>query len=209
MVELIDAVLDPGKHRALDAAITAHLLSELPRTRRLLLERMGWIAASGCTPIEAQAITYQVIEEQKRTLDPDKRRRLTNVLVNGLQEEEWDKAKHRLLIRLVSEIESEHVMVLNGLAGGRRLGQPEIDESTLSPEEQVRRAMTWKAIRPALVRELIARGLITEMTDSKVTASPYPAPGQTVGRPKVELNQRTAISELGRELLELLRDPDE
>ena len=65
--------------------------------------------ASGCTPHEANIIAHQVFEAQKRTLDDDKRRRLSNVLINGLCTEHWDKATHRLMVRLAEELEEEHV----------------------------------------------------------------------------------------------------
>jgi hypothetical protein len=209
VVELIDALLDPdpGSNRKLDAAFREYVLSELPRLRHLLLERMDRIAASGCTPLEAQAITYQVIEEQKRTLDPDKRRRLTNVLVNGLQEEGWDKVKHRLLVRLASEIEGEHIFVLNNFMNGLLARKP--IPTDLPEDERRRREATWREIFPVLVRELVARGLIIETTDSKIKESPYPRPGRTAGDPKLEVKQKTELSHLAGDLLKMLRDPED
>lgn len=112
VIGLLNKLLDPNKRRALDAAITEHVLAEIPRVVQVLTERIAKLSASGCTPEEASIIAYQVFEAQKRTLDGDKRRRLSNVLINGLCSPQWDRATHRLMLRFTDELEEEHIQRL-------------------------------------------------------------------------------------------------
>lgn len=109
LLNYLKALLDPHMRRRLDEEITLHVLSEIPRVKRLLEERIDEVAASGCTAHEANIIAHQVIEAQQRTLDEEKRRRLSNVLVNGLCVDHWKKARHRLMVRFATELEEEHV----------------------------------------------------------------------------------------------------
>jgi hypothetical protein len=197
--------LDPDMRARLDNEITMHVLSEIPRIMRLLDERIDDVVASGCTPHEANIIAHQVIEAQQRTLDEEKRRRLSNVLVNGLCAKEWSKARHRLMVRLASELEEEHVEVLK--------------QASLFP----RRWIAAGTMRRALERELISRGLLEEETkqvrNPKWKAPPAPKldarGGIVMPRPTREERVPEFIdeisvrrSDLGREFLEHLRDPE-
>jgi len=199
LLSYLAAKLDPNMRRQLDEEITLHVLSEIPRIKRLLEERIDDVAASGCTPHEANIIAHQVIEAQQRTLDEDKRRRLSNVLLNGLRVEHWDKARHRLIVRLASELEEEHVECLQHAWTRRR---------------------ATGAVQRAIERELFSRGLLDE--ESKEIPNPrWRAPavdGQ--GRklrqagllqehvPEFIDEKSVRISDLGREFLDHLRDPE-
>src|ERR1051325_2338569 len=103
------ALLDPNMRRRLAQEIEDHVLVELPRIVRLIEDRCADLEARGCTPHEANIIAYQVIEAQKRTLDEEKRARLTNVLINGLAAGHWDRVTHRLMVRYAVELEEEHI----------------------------------------------------------------------------------------------------
>lgn len=202
----LDAQLAPHMRKRLDEEIITHVLSEIPRIKRLLEERIDDVAASGCTAHEANIIAHQVIEAQQRTLDEQKRRRLSNVLVNGLCAEAWSKARHRLMVRLASELEEEHVDVLQ--------------RAPLVP----RRGYTVVGMRRALERELISRGLLVE--EAKQVPNPKwkppPAPKMDarggIVMPRDSRRERlpefieeisVRRSDLGRDFLEHLRDPEE
>src|SRR4051794_19625837 len=109
VLKYITTMMDPELRRALDQEIESFVLSELPRIHRLIEERIDQVQAAGCSVEEALIIAHQVYEAQKRTLDAGKRRRLSNVLVNGLATPQWDKARHRLMVRLTEELEEEHI----------------------------------------------------------------------------------------------------
>ena len=203
VVELVGSLLDPDRRIQLAAMITDYVLSELPRMKRLLEQRCQAIEASGCSPVEAQIIAFQTIEAQKRTLDDEKRRLLTNVLVNGLCVARWNKAKHRLLIRLTSELEPEHIERLRQLTQRNYIGMRRWPE--LSEEEESERLEAWREITPALTGELVARGLIDEKLESKRSGAR--AIGERAGDLKLETKHE--IAKLGRELLDHLRDPDD
>lgn len=201
ILELLSAMFDPGKRRALDDAITTYVLAELPRMRRLLEERIDQVAASGCSPVEAQIIVFQVIEAQRRTLDNAKRCLLTNVLVNGLARARWDKARHNLMVRLASELEPEHVEVLREHVGLRQ--PPTAKWPDASPRELEEREHDWWQLKGALEAELTARGLLNQTTTTGYS-NEYARPGT---QPKLQTNRKVSISELGRDLLAHLQEP--
>lgn len=210
----IKALLDPNAH--LDGEITSYLLDEIPRLHSLLArfeKKIEEAEARGLTPKDAMLLTHHVIEEQKRTLDEDKRRRLSNVLINGFSWPDWDKTTHRLMVRLTAELEEEHVARLRRDV---RTGE-EIQEHNERHFERINREPPLSetvirqqaAVAGAIERELVARGLLNE-EQSAVPArlatrdeinNRKPAPT------KIEVTRR--ISHLGWLLLAHLRDPED
>lgn len=210
------AMLDPGLRRKLDDEITNHVLEEIPRILRILEARIEDVKASGCTVHEANIIAHQVFEAQHRTLDDEKRRRLSNVLINGLCAAPWDKARHRLLIRLTSELEEEHIVVLQWHAATpdeRRT----MDAQNPEPTPMVETAPGVKEWRPtpeleqrwdfhdALQRELVSRALLIETPTPKVVRVGIDESAEVED---VELDWSVELAPLGRLLLSHLRDPD-
>lgn len=210
----LKSLLDPNKRRLLDEQIITHVLEEIPRIVRLLDERVADVRASGCTPEEANIIAHQVVEAQKATLDADKRRRLSNVLINGLLTPRWDKVKHRLLIRLTAELEEEHIAVLRReIRTSAEIQQEERAARSLTQngETYLQAIATFReqqAIAIALDRELLARGLMNEVTKPKLKMQDFNSSRERRAVENVELVTRTSISSLGRDLLEYLRDPE-
>jgi hypothetical protein len=211
------SLLDPGLRRQLDEEITNHVLSEIPRIVRVLEARIHDVSASGCSVHEANIIAHQVLEAQRRTIDDDKRRRLSNVLINGLCSPAWSKALHRLLVRLTSELEEEHIAVLRWYAA-----TPEernaLDALENEPSPMVETAPGVKEWRPtaehrkrwdlhdALVRELVSRALVLEIPTPKITRPTGEPHSKAVN--DVELDWNNEIAPLGLTLLEHLRDPE-
>jgi hypothetical protein len=199
---------DPDKRKALDAEITNYLLSEVPRIILLIEERDRELRAAGCTPLEAQVIAYQTLEDQKRTLDTEKRARLTNVLVNGLCDSKRDAVKHRLLLRLTSELEEEHIDRLRRytMDAHQLRAQAPTEPYSLDREYQ-ERLRESNAVEDALRRELVARGLLEQETKPKLKKQRVEVAGQTPLVEDLELVTTTNITRLGRALLEYLKDP--
>lgn len=207
-IKYLSARLDPNKSRALDEEITAYVLAELPRLKQLIDERFAQIEASSLTHEETLIIIHQTFDSMQRTLDQEKRRRLTNVLVNGLCAS-LDKVKLRLLIRLTAEIEEEHIEVLRleARTPDERLRdlQARPPGPTIIPTP--REVYEEQAIGRALDRELVARGLLSENIKPKVKTQAFQSTGDRLAVEKVELETRITISKLGRDLLAFLRDP--
>lgn len=199
-IKKITAILDYEMSRALDAEITAHVLSEIPRLLSLLQERIHEIDAAKCSPEEVQIIVYQAIDEQRRTLDGDKRRRLTNVLINGLTAEERDLAEHRLLLRATGELEEEHIDILARWNAAPTL--PPEQANLYPPPEHLLRA---SEVRQALIRELVRLGMLTQKTSTEQKRGMRKA-GERSGQ--VELTTTTQLSRLGARFLKFLRDPE-
>jgi hypothetical protein len=210
--------IDPN--RGIEEATDAFVLEELPRIVALLDSRAAEIQASGCTHEEAKIIAHQVIEAQRRTIDPDKRRRLSNVLVNGLCDPNWNKAKHRLLIRLTSELEEEHIAELRYYTQTPEERQREAAARPQEPSAMVETSPgkhEWKptreqrerwAVGDALVRELISRGLLLETPSPKIVRpSSHDDPDEHFVD-DVELDWSTEVSELAYTLLAHLKDPE-
>ena len=185
----------------------------------MLQERLADIQASGCSPEEACIIAYQVVEAQRRTLDDEKRRRLSNVLLSGLCQQHWDKSKHRLLLRLTSELEEEHIAMLRWYAQSpeersrereARDEKPlfvEMSPGVLGPTPEGRELM---AVEDALMRELVSCGLLIETQEAHVTQEPLDDEEIFTGRGRVQdvaFDWSTEISPLGRALLAHLEEP--
>lgn len=215
VVSYLKAMADPGKRRLLEEQKDEHVLSELPRIIGLLEDRCADLEARGCTPVEANIIAHQVIEAQKRTLDEEKRHRLTNVLVNGLSAEHWDKATHRLMVRLASDLEEEHIERLrrhdlrhaNHAIRERDRQASEVKATRAS----LRRAFDHDAVVNSLERELIALGLLEEVRGPRPFAKPT-----TVGKwpddheyAAKDMQTSNKIARLGEMFLDYLRDPAE
>lgn len=209
------ALLDPNKRRQLEQAIEDHVLLELPRIVRLLEERCADLEARGCTPYEANVIAYQVIEAQKRTLDEEKRARLTNVLINGLAADRWDKVTHRLMVRYAVELEEEHIERLKAYVSDEFHSYAEAEAARKAEEERlhldgdaaVRHWMLRDEVNRALDRELLGRALLVEerkprMVPRRVLRPGIPG-GVVVGAEEVQ----TRITELGATFLQYLRAP--
>lgn len=215
----LKAILDPSLRRKLDEEITNHVLSEIPRILRILEARIQEVQASGCTVQEANIIAHQVVEAQQRTLEEEKRRRLANVMVNGLCAPRWDRVRVRLLLRLTSELEEEHITLLQRYAmspeeraaiAARDAHAPTMVETEAgqrvwrpSPEHVER----WE-LTDALTRELVSRALVLEIPSAKVIRSfggfeESPGAGEDV-----EIDWANEIAPLGLSLLEHLRDPE-
>ena len=219
----IRKAMDPGRSRALDKAVTEHILEEIPRIVRLLQERINEVNASGCTWEDVKIISEQVFDAQRRTIDQDKRRRLSNVLINGFCAPAWDKATHRLMVRLTAELEEEHVERLQraatrtfqGFVGRQRprLGVGVIidDDPALQHLPQNERGQIYmerKAVGRGIERELIARGLMDEVTQEiPRLASREETNKKIKPTPRTELVPR--ISALGRRFLDYLKDPEQ
>lgn len=215
----LKAMLDPGLRRKLDEEIANHVLSEIPRILRVLEARIQDVSASGCTVQEANIIAHQVIEAQQRTLDEEKRRRLSNVLINGLSSPRWDKAKVRLLIRLTSELEEEHIALLQWYAATREEREA-MDAQRNEPSPMVETSPGVKEWRPtvdheerwaledALQRELVSRALLVETTTPQIVR-PVGEEDEVRGYvDSVKLDWSHEVAPLGRSLLEHLRDPE-
>jgi hypothetical protein len=214
----LKSLLDPGMRRQLDEEITNQVLSEIPRILRILEARIEDVSSSGCSVHEANIIAHQVLEAQRRTLDDDKRRRLSNVLINGLCSPNWSKARHRLLVRLTSELEEEHIALLQWYAA-----TPEerkvLDARDDEPSPMVETARGDKEWRPtaehhrrwdlqdALTRELVSRALLLETPTPKITR-PLGSPDSDAVE-DVELDWSKEVAPLGLSLLEQLRDPED
>jgi len=216
----LKAILDPGLRRKLDEEITAHVLAEIPLVLHLLEERIEDVRASGCSVHEANIVAQQVFEAQRRTLDGAKRRRLANVLVNGLSSPRWGLAKHRLLIRLTSQLEEEHITVLRWYARtpeeeqqpeatgafSERFTEVQIGPNayriTQTPEQCER-----TDLEEALAQELISCGVLLETPKPKVHRDQDELYRR--GRVEdVELEWEREVTSIGRALLAHLRDPD-
>lgn len=219
VLKLLRSYLDPGKRHALEEAVTDHVLSEIPRILHLLEDRIDRVHASGCTPEEASIITYQVIESQQRTLDEEKRRRLSNVLVNGLCVPRWDRRLHRLLIRLTAEIEEEHIALLQWYGADTpeeraRIHAAQRDEPSrfveMSPNvwNYTPEGRKQADLEEALTRELISRGLLVETTEAKVRREHEEEHFDKGLVDDVELEWDQSISSVGRSLLAYLADPE-
>jgi hypothetical protein len=211
-VSYLVALLDPGKRRHLEQAIEDHVLAELPRIVGLIEERCSDLEARGCTPVEANVIAHQVIEAQKRTLDVEKRARLTNVLINGLAAHHWDKVTHRLMVRYAVELEEEHIERLKAYTSDEFQSYAEAQAGRKAEEERLhldgdaadRHWMLRDQVSRALDRELLGRALLEEERKLPRTVSrPGPRGSAVVGNEEV----RTRITELGSTFLEYLRAP--
>ena len=200
LFELIEALIDPSKSQKIDRAITAHVLSELPRMKRLLEERIADVEASGCTLPEAQVVAYQTIEAQKRALDGEKRRLLANVLVNGLTSDDWDKARHRLFIRFASELEPEHIHLLRRhvelLASSVRRTTKDPARSPDTPKN-----VEATEVRLALLQELVARGLLAHNAGAEKNP--------VYRHPDAEHEKKMHATPLGSRFIRYLRDPED
>lgn len=208
----LKTLMDPEKRRLLEEQTMEHLLEELPRMHRLIEERCADLEDRGCTHVEANIIANQVIEAQKRTLDEDKRRRLTNVLVNGLAADAWDKRTHRLMVRLTIELEEEHIekLRLHLDAAERFVSFREKTERQAAEEarwpvedeqERHRRRGLHEAVGDALDRELVTAGLLNEW---RTTGGHH----TTLGQQQTVVDVTLRITNLGRLFLQYLREPE-
>lgn len=84
------------------------LADELQRLHQMLSD----IRATSATPEEAYEIALNVMQCYPRTLRREKRKLLTNVLVNGLASELWDGEKEPYFARAMIELEPEHIDTL-------------------------------------------------------------------------------------------------
>lgn len=207
------------------------MLSEIPRVKRLLEERIADVEASGCTPEEANIIAHQVIEEQKRTLDEEKRRRLSNVLISGLCAKQWEKSRHRLMVRLAAQLEEEHIEHLHGQARTpeylerRKLEREARSKLSIKEREKAsRRDDELAPVRDAIERELISLGLLTEITEQVPNSRWKEPPLPTLNRdgkltrerrntfdkrePEFVDKTHVRIALLGHQFLRHLRDPE-
>jgi hypothetical protein len=216
----LKAMLDPGLRRKLDEEIANHVLSEIPRILRILEARIQDVSASGCTIQEANIIAHQVIEAQQRTLEEEKRRRLSNVLINGLCSPRWDKAKLRLLIRLTSELEEEHIALLQWYAATpdvrkaldakrndpwvRIETSPGVWQLRPTPEQEQR----W-AFQDALTRELVSRALLLETPTPQIVRPIGEDEESRRAVEEIELEWDNDIAPLGLDLLAHLQEPEE
>lgn len=206
------ALLDPKMRRRLDTEIQNHVLAELPRIVHLLEERCADLEARGCTPREANIIAYQVIEAQKRTLDEEKRARLTNVLVNGLAADHWDKVTHRLMVRYAVELEEEHIERLKAYgpnefrcyAEAERERKAEEERLHLDGDTALRHWMLRDAVNRALDRELLGRALLEEQRKPQIDLRRGSPNDVIVGKEEV----RTRVTELGATFLKYLQTPE-
>jgi hypothetical protein len=205
------AQLDPNMRRRLAQEIEDHVLAELPRIVRLIEDRCADLEARGCTPHEANIIAYQVIEAQKRTLDEEKRARLTNVLVNGLAAVRWDKVTHRLMVRYAVELEEEHIERLKTYASDEFCPDAKTAAARKEEEERlhldgdaaVRHWMLRDEVNHALDRELLGRGLLKEVRRSRMVPKPGTRGDVRIAAEEVQI----LITELGATFLEYLRTP--
>lgn len=211
--------LDPNKRLA--DTTTETILEELARIHRLMNEHIAEIAASGCTPVEAHVIAYQAVEAMKRTAEQEKRRRLSNVVVNGFRQPKWHKATHRLMVRLTDELEEEHVLRLHqgrphmseqmGPNNPKEHNARVFREMKARQEENTQIETAIAPVRDAIERELIARGLIDESMQTrmglKLTQAQLRAREEARGRVE-ELVPVRRVSKLGYMFLEYLRDPE-
>lgn len=208
---------DPEGRAWLAKEIENHLLSELPRLSALISERCADLEARGCTHYEAMIIVHQVIEEQKRTLDGEKRARLTNVLVNGLAADRWDKVTHRLMLRYAIALEEEHVDRLKSYASEFVSAA---EAAAIRAAEEVRLGLEhdsddafrhWQqryAVEDALDLELLGLGLLKEARMSRgavLVSNSRPGPSRLIGGDDV----RIQIAALGHTFLAYLRDPSQ
>lgn len=199
-IEFIAGFGDPGRRAAIEAATTAWVLEELPRHRRLIEQRAAEIAAAGCSAEEVMALASQTMEAQRRAFYGHKRRALTNVLVNGLCVKERESARHRLYLRLTSELEAEHIAILGTYVGPV--------SGALSPSTRDHVDLRHSDTGRALARELIARGLLFEDMNIELDAAEPARRGRPQAAPKVKTKVATDVTWLGRDFLEHLRDPD-
>ena len=106
----------------------------------------------------------------KRTLDEEKRARLTNVLINGLAAHHWDKVTHRLMVRYAVELEEEHIERLKTYASDEFHPHAETEAARKAEEERLNldgdaafRHWTLRdEVNRALDRELLGRALLEE-----------------------------------------------
>jgi hypothetical protein len=152
----------------------------------------------------ANIIAYQVIEAQKRTLDDEKRARLTNVLINGLAAHHWDKVTHRLMVRYAVELEEEHIERLKIYASDEFHPYAETEAARKVEEERLNldgdAAFRHRTLRDqanrALDRELLGRMLLDEQ---RMVPKP--------GRGNLVEDVRMRLTALGETFLEYLRTP--
>lgn len=218
LVGYLNGQLDPDDRKALDDATIAHVLEEIPRITRLLNARIDEVASSGCSVEEACIIAHQVFDAQRSTVDREKRRRLSNVLVNGFRGAEWSIARHRLMLRLTAELEEEHIDYLRQEARtfeerwrDSRHGAPAGSRGPSAfGSEGMSLATDRDAVRTGLERELVARGLLVEVTTPRIKRQKLEVirGGDRPAVEDVELQRTRTLSRLGRMLLEHLRDPE-
>lgn len=198
----LKARIDPNKR--LEELREEYVLEEFPRIFAVMETRLNEIAGAGCTPQEVVILIHQTLESGSRTLDEEKRKRLFNVLVNGLCAKQWNKVQHRLMLRYASDLEEEHVDQLRrttAFGRGHAIGP----------------------LRRAIERELISRGLLEEKTKQVRNPKWKPPPAPKLdGRggivvPRDRRGERipefideisVSQSDLGRQFLEHLRDPE-
>jgi hypothetical protein len=206
LLGIFSSLADPNKRKALQQAIEDHVLEELPRMASMINNRIDEVVASGCSVQEASIVAYQVIESQKRTLDEEKRRNLSLVLVNGLCAQPYDKVKHRLMVRLTTELEVDHVERLRSasrsetLAGRTQMRSRQSIGATDAERDE-------RSLRNALDRELISRGLMEEKIKPIVKMHKREAMSQPATVENVELQTSIKITRLGLALLDYLAEP--
>ena len=209
IVNFLWSWFDPGRRRVLEEQMMEHVLEEIPRVAKLLEERIEDVRASGCGHEEANVIAFQVIEAQQRTLDDEKRRRLSNVLVNGLCKAPWNKVEHRLMVRLTSQLEEEHIARLRWevrtfeeqVAAAAARARPE------QPLPSLRERQVRTSVSNAIERELVSLGLLNEKIKPKVTLQKHERVGQPRTVSDVAMESKLSISHLGLALLEHLAEP--
>lgn len=96
----------------MDEVIVRAILDELPRLARL----MKAINAEKINPEEALEIAGNVVRRYPETLSREKRQLMSNVLVNGFAQAEWDAARSRYFVNAIIALDVEHVAVLRSRA---------------------------------------------------------------------------------------------
>ena len=96
----------------LAATETAAILEQFEFLQRTLTERIDEIRAAGVTTEEAYELAHQTMAHMARAARDEKRRLLLNVLVNGLTDPSGNTRTRRIFLRLVDDLDVDHVAIL-------------------------------------------------------------------------------------------------
>jgi hypothetical protein len=188
LMDVLDALTDPEKRHALDELKDAHVLEELPRLRRLLNEKLEQLEESRLNVEELMIVVSQTVDMQRRTVRHEQRRRLTNVLVNGL-DDPWNDVEHRLLLRWAFELDPEHILILDNWDKPYSAKRSPANETNVFVAQEIERALR---------RELVSRGVLHEELRSGASMHIAHQPG---------IHATLNMTDLGRRFLSSLRDP--